>query len=339
MFKTLVNQIFISSIQSSRGIRRFPQKRWHPKRKVVLYWANKELTQENKDFLKSTYNDINPISPDIKNISTQEWNPEMLRTGVLGMKIGVIPQWCNNGKRILCTLIQVLDNHVIQTKEPSADSSNHHVTVVGALSTGVHKFTEEYADMFKEAGVMPKRKITRFLTSPSCLLPPGTELTSRHFKVGHYVDAQAKTIGHGFQGVVKRWGFKGGPASHGNTKWHRRPGNIGGGAGKSKVFKGKKMPGKMGMKWRTGKALKILRINEEHNVLYIKGPGVPGPNHCYVRLYDTCSRHKRQSMQLNPPPNPTYIHQNHAPSQNSAPSQETFDDVLFRFENEFSVKN
>lgn len=64
------------SIQSSRGIRRFPQKRWHPKRKVVLYWANKELTQENKDFLKSTYNDINPISPDIKNISTQEWNPE-----------------------------------------------------------------------------------------------------------------------------------------------------------------------------------------------------------------------------------------------------------------------
>ncbi len=57
----------------------------------------------------------------------------------------------------------------------------------------------------------------------------GTPLSVNHFRVGDYVDVQAKTVGHGFQGVVKRWGFKGGPASHGATKFHRRPGATGGG--------------------------------------------------------------------------------------------------------------
>lgn len=85
---------------------------------------------------------------------------------------------------------------------------------------------------------------------------------------------------------MKRWGFKGQPATHGQTKTHRRPGSLSSGRQKG-VWKGRKMPGYMGRQWRTIRGLKIWRINTELNVLWVSGYCIPGNVNDYVYIYDT----------------------------------------------------
>jgi len=87
--------------------------------------------------------------------------------------------------------------------------------------------------------------------------------------------------------VVKRWGFKGGPASHGVTKTHRRPGNIGAGGGKARVWPGQKMPGHMGNRHRILYGLEVLRVNTKYNVIWVKGAAVAGETNSIVYIYDT----------------------------------------------------
>jgi len=90
--------------------------------------------------------------------------------------------------------------------------------------------------MFKNAGVPPKRKLTKFMITENAAVQPGTPLYASHFRVGDYVDVGAKTIGFGFQGVMKRFGFKGGPRSHGATKFHRKRGTVGSGRVNRNLF-------------------------------------------------------------------------------------------------------
>ncbi|EDW26925.1 GL21036 [Drosophila persimilis] len=95
------------------------------------------------------------------------------------------------------------------------------------------------------------------------------------------------SVDHGFQGVVKRHGYMGMPASHGVTKTHRRPGNIGGGGEKGRVWPGTKMPGHMGNRWRVLKGLRIWRTKAKYNVMWVQGSSVPGPTGGLVYIYDT----------------------------------------------------
>jgi len=97
--------------------------------------------------------------------------------------------------------------------------------------------------------------------TPDALLPPGTPISAAHFVAGQYLDVTGVTKGKGFAGVMKRWGFKGGPASHGNTKTHRRPGAIGAGrTDAGKVWKGKKMPGHLGCDQQTVKNVWVYKV-------------------------------------------------------------------------------
>lgn len=159
--------------------------------------------------------------------------------------------------------------------------------MVGAESTDPTSLTKEYCGLFSDSGVIPKKHLCRFLVSPSAALQPGTPLLASHFRVGDFIDVRGKTVDHGFQGVIKRHGFKGMPASHGVTKTHRRPGNIGSGGAKARVWPGQKMPGHMGNRWRIAKGLKIWRINTKYNVLWVQGSGIPGETNELVYLYDT----------------------------------------------------
>lgn len=96
--------------------------------------------------------------------------------------------------------------------------------------------------------------------TPDALLPSGTPITAAHFVAGQYLDVTGTTRGKGFAGVMKRWGFAGQPASHGNTKSHRRPGSIGGRTDPGKVWKGKKMPGHMGAETKTVKNVWLYKV-------------------------------------------------------------------------------
>jgi large subunit ribosomal protein L3 len=149
------------------------------------------------------------------------------------------------------------------------------------------------------------------------LLPPGTNITAAHFTAGQFVDVCAKTLGKGFQGVMKRHGMAGQPASHGVTKTHRKMGATGGGGDPGRIWPGKRMPGRMGCKRRTIPSLKVYRINHVFNVLYVKG-AVPGPRMQYVRVTDAKRKpHPSQS------PFPTHI-----TSQDETLPEEVFADEV-----------
>ena len=284
-------------------------------------YVNDYLTKPNMDFLEDfTVEHFKP-PPESDTFSPLKEEPwprgqykhRMRRVGVIGVQIGVIPQWRKDGTKVNCTVVQVLDNHVIKYTPPEEFHGTpqwkpwyrmrYGHCVVGALSCYPWKYTKSYTNLFLEAGVPPKRKLTRFLIHPEAKIQPGTPLNVMHFRAGDYVDCSSKTIGHGFQGVVTRWRFAGGPATHGSNKFHRKPGSTGN-IDHRGIVKGKRLPGHMGMNWNIEKGLKIMRINTEKNLLYIAGI-ISGPNHSYVRIYDSTLSHKLQKMD-NPPPVPTF---------------------------------
>lgn len=102
-----------------------------------------------------------------------------------------------------------------------------------------------------KAGVSPKKHIAEFKVTRESFLPEGYMIGPRHFKIGQFVDAKAVSIGKGFQGTMKRWNFSGQFASHGNSRAHRLPGSIGNAEFPGKVWKGKKMAGRLGGKSST----------------------------------------------------------------------------------------
>ncbi|EFA04077.1 large ribosomal subunit protein uL3m [Tribolium castaneum] len=272
------------------------------------------LTTENQEFLKEVVQDqCNNISSEKPKDLDVVWRPGLQRTGVIARKIGIYPMWLKNGKKISTTLLQVLDNQVIKYYTPESYnpprpragrvSNRKGCLLLGAEQGDPSEFTREYCGIFKDSGVIPKKTLARFFVSPDAALPPGTSISALHFCVGNYVDVRGLTIDRGFQGVMKRHGFKGMPASHGVTKTHRRGGNIGGGGEKGRVWPGTKMPGHMGNRYRILRALKIWRINTKYNVLYVSGQNIPGATNSIVYIYDTKVVTKRHTE---PVPFPTY---------------------------------
>ncbi|XP_076246177.1 mitochondrial ribosomal protein L3 isoform X2 [Calliopsis andreniformis] len=287
--------------------------------KTKMY--DEALTPENKEFLSEfiastkgllNFDQKSPLCTELVQ-SVAQWSPKSKRTGLIGKKIGVYPMWLKNGQRVLSTLIQIVDNEVVKYISP--EQFNPVITkyrqiehkngclIVGAENIDPQLLTKEYYGIFSTAGVTPKKTLRRFIISTDAVLQPGTPLCAAHFKPGEFVDIRGKTIDRGFQGVMKRWGFKGMPASHGVTKTHRKPGNIGSGGQKARVMPGTKLPGHMGNRWRVLRGVKILRINTKYNVIWVLGPNVPGETNSVLYLYDTILPHKRNSS----PNFPTYL--------------------------------
>ncbi|KAK8741075.1 hypothetical protein OTU49_002481, partial [Cherax quadricarinatus] len=283
---------------------------WLPKTTRTRYPEN--LTSENEAFVSEVIADqySSPLKSDPWERGV--WNEKSLRCGVIAKKIGIYPLWTKDGTRLLTTLLQVSDNHVIKYIPPE-ELIEHRVKkrkrefgalIIGSDSADPRMVTKEYFNMFSDSGVLPKKKLSKFLITPNAKLAPGTPLYASHFRPGYYVDIAGVTIDRGFQGVMKRWGFKGMPASHGVTKSHRRGGNIGSGGEKARVLPGQKMPGHMGRERRILIGLKIWRINTHHNVLWVQGPAVPGSTGSYVYIYDSLISSRKHTAE-NPPPFPT----------------------------------
>nr|CAD7403005.1 unnamed protein product [Timema poppensis] len=302
---------------------------------------NESLTRENKSFIKEVVEDKYGPQAIIGGVTTYQqsplknepmekgtWFPGVRRTGVIARKIGIYPMWMNDGTKVFSTLLQVVDNHVIRYIPPGEFEparkpkkkirypNRFGCLLVGAESEDPQTFTKEYCGLFTSSGLMPKKFLGRFFVSPEAAIQPGTPLLASHFKVGQVVDIRGKTIDRGFQGVMKRWGFKGMPASHGVTKTHRRPGNIGSGGTKARVMPGTKMPGHMGNRHRILKGVEvgytctlrlprmvILRINTQYNVLWVKGLAVAGGTNSICYIYDTILPFRKPTE---PPPFPTF---------------------------------
>lgn len=201
-------------------------------------------------------------------------------SGIIGKKIGMTSLFDENGKNIPCTVIQAGPCPVLQVRTKEADG---YVAVqLGFDDKSEKNVGKALIGHFKKSGSAPKAKIVEFKNEFEHKVKVGDLVVVNMFAEGEFVDITGTSKGKGFQGVVKRHGFGGVmQASHGQHNRLRAPGSIGAGSDPSRVFKGMRMAGRMGGDQVTVQNLQVLKIDEEQNLLVIKG-AVPGAKNSYV---------------------------------------------------------
>ncbi|WP_185872603.1 50S ribosomal protein L3 [Blattabacterium cuenoti] len=205
---------------------------------------------------------------------------------LIGFNLGMTSFFSETGYNIPCTLIQFKSCYIIQIKTLTKDG--YEAIQLGVLNKKKKHTNKPLLGHFCKSGISPKKKLIEVKTFSSL---PDTDIKiglcinnniNTLFSVGELVNIQSLSKGKGFQGVVKRHGFSGvGEKTHGQHNRLRAPGSIGAGSDPSRVFKGKKMGGRMGNQKVTIKNLKILKINIEKQILIIKG-SVPGNKYSYL---------------------------------------------------------
>lgn len=201
--------------------------------------------------------------------------------GLIGKKLGMTQLFTEDGRVVPVTVLQAGPCLVVQRKEKE-DNDKIKIQLGLVEEKKVKRVNKPLNGHFSKAGTPPTRVLREFQASEADELQPGTAVFVDIFTESELVDVVGVTKGKGFQGVVKRWGFAGGRASHGSM-FHRRPGSIGNCAFPSKVFKGRKMPGQMGGQRKTIKNLEVIRVDRDKNLLLVKG-AVPGFNGNYVLI-------------------------------------------------------
>jgi len=192
--------------------------------------------------------------------------------GILGKKIGMTQIFDEEGQAIPVTVIEAKPNVVVQKKTVEIDGYN--AIQIGFEDIKEHKLNKPLLGHFKKVGVSPKRYLKEIRTEDVEKYEVGQEIKVDIFKKGEKVDVVGTSKGKGFAGAIKRWNFSRGPMSHG-SRYHRRPGSLGS-TDPARVFKGRKLPGRMGGERVTIRNLEIVKVDPEKNMLLIKG-SVPGP--------------------------------------------------------------
>ncbi|KAF9535257.1 translation protein [Crepidotus variabilis] len=218
--------------------------------------------------------------------SGDKWTPNSIRTGLIARKRGMIALWNDQGVRVPVTVLQ-LDNCQVTANVVTVrrDKSEYHAVQVAASDKPVKTTTKQMLGHFNKAGVPPKRIVKEFAVSADAHIPVGTELSAVHFVPGQFVDVIANSIGKGFQGGMKRWGFHGLAASHGVSVSHRSSGSTGQHQDPGRIFPGKKMAGRMGNERTTVQNLPVIRVDSELNLIFVKG-AIPGVDDAHVLIRD-----------------------------------------------------
>lgn len=201
--------------------------------------------------------------------------------GVIGRKLGMTQLFNEEGAAVPVTVIQAGPCPVVQVKTRETDGYE-------AIQVGFGQRKEKHSTRAERghasrAGLDQAPEILReFRVSDAGEYETGQELTVESFEVGQKVKVTGTSKGRGFQGVVKRHGFGGRPASHGHPK-SRTPGSIGPGTDPSRVIKGRKMPGQMGDARTTIRNLRVERVDAERNLIFLRG-SVPGSKNSTVLI-------------------------------------------------------
>ena len=201
--------------------------------------------------------------------------------GILGKKLGMTQIFSDDGVVHPVTVIEAGPCLVVQRK--GTDRDGYEAVQVGLVEERpLRRVSRPMSGHFQKAKVAPMRRLEEFAVAPDDELTAGDQIKVDLFEVDDYVDVVGASKGKGFQGVIKRYGFGGGQATHGSM-FHRSPGSIGQASDPSRVFPGTRLPGRTGGGRITAKNLRVVKIDAEKNLLYVRG-SVPGPNNGYVSI-------------------------------------------------------
>ena len=205
--------------------------------------------------------------------------------GLLGRKVGMTQIFSSDGKVVPVTVVEASPNRITQVKSVESDGYNALQIGVGVVKD--KNVTKAQKGHFEKANVKPVRITRELRMSETPEQKPGDTITVDIFAEGEIVDVIGTSKGKGFAGTIKRHNFSRGSMGHG-SKSHREPGSMGprisGGGGK--VFKGKKLPGRMGGERVTVQCLTVARVDVERNLILIKG-AIPGPKNGSVLIRNT----------------------------------------------------
>ncbi|KAF2745612.1 mitochondrial 54S ribosomal protein YmL9 [Sporormia fimetaria CBS 119925] len=214
-----------------------------------------------------------------------------LRTGLFGVKRGMSSVYDpETGKREACTVLQFDRNEVVAHK--TRNKNGYWAVQIGAGAKDPGNVTRPLLGHFAAAGVSAKRWVGEFRVAgkEGLKVEVGEGLGASWFSEGQYVDVRGVSKGKGFAGGMKRHGFGGQPASHGQSLMHRGMGSAGGSQGSgSRVLPGKRMPGNMGAERVTVKNLKVLKVDEKNGIVVVNG-AVPGPKYQIIRVQDAIGK-------------------------------------------------
>jgi len=200
--------------------------------------------------------------------------------GIIGKKLGMTRIFNDQGRAVPVTVIEVGPCPVIQVK--TKDSDGYDAIQIGFGKRKEKRTSKPMAGHFVKSGQPATQLLRELRLDDASGFEVGAQLTAELFKVGERVKVTGFTKGKGFQGVVKRWGFHGGPASHG-SKSSREGGSIGQCATPAKVWKNRKMPGQTGNRKKTVGNLEVVQVDLEKNLIAVKG-AVPGHANGYVMV-------------------------------------------------------
>ena len=212
--------------------------------------------------------------------------------GLIGKKIGMTREFFDTGVSVPVTVLKVEKGRVIDiyTKEKNGYSA----IKLGFINLKNSKLTNQMKGYFAKKNTEPKKIIKEFRLEKTDDYKTGNEIGLETLKDVKFVDVRSKTIGKGFAGVMKRHNFAGLRASHGVSVSHRSHGSTGQNQDPGKVFKGKKMAGHMGAKYRTILNLEIIKSDLENNLLYLKG-SIPGSKNSFVFLRKSVKTFNRKT--------------------------------------------
>ena len=204
--------------------------------------------------------------------------------GLIGTKIGMTREFMESGQSVPVTVIKVEKGRVLDviTKE----KRGYNAIKLGFFKLKNSKLTKQMKGYFSKKNTEAKKILKEFRVDNNEQYKEGNELGIEIFKDKKFLDVKSKTIGKGFAGVMKRWNFGGLRASHGVSVSHRSHGSTGQRQDPGKVFKGKKMAGHMGDKYRTMLNLEVVKSDLENELLYLKG-SIPGSKYSTVFLRES----------------------------------------------------
>ena len=198
-----------------------------------------------------------------------------MKKAIIGKKLGMTQIFDEKGRVVPVTIIEAMPNVVAQIKTIETDGYNAIQLAYGEVKES--KVNKPVKGHFAKAGITPKKHLREFRVDSVEEYKVGNEIKADTFTAGDKIDVQGTSKGKGFQGVIKRHGQSRGPMGHGSM-YHRRPGSMGPTSTPGRVFKGKKLPGHMGVDTITIQNLDVVKVDMDKNVILVKGsvPGVKG---------------------------------------------------------------